>query len=176
MAFDFHPHCIGFCDADFSTPPFEIHRLREVVMQKKFAKVAVATRISSEGEIQRTFLRRYLGRLFSFLASGVIGIRLSDTQCGAKMFENNELLREVMKIKPFLSRWIFDVELLGRLLVGTEQIKGIQPNQLVEMHLRSWKEKAESKLKFSDMILSLLDLFNIYIALSALRRFKRKKR
>ena len=51
------------------------------------------------------------------MASLILHARVYDTQCGAKLFRRSAAL-EAALADPFLSRWSFDVELLGRMLIG----------------------------------------------------------
>src|SRR5262249_44417648 len=82
-------------------------------------------------DIQRTAARHYLGRVFASLASLTLAARVYDTQCGAKMFRRTLALAAALEV-PFLSRWIFDVELLGRLLAGAAVVPGIAVHDIVE--------------------------------------------
>ncbi len=64
--------------------------------------------------IKRELHRYYLSKIFSIMASVVIGVRIRDTLCGAKLFRAGPALHSALH-RPFLSRWIFDVEILSRL-------------------------------------------------------------
>jgi dolichyl-phosphate beta-glucosyltransferase len=141
---------IGYADADFSTPAGELNRLAAQLEQVN-ADVVIGSRVGLAGtRIDRKPSRHYLGRIFGTAASLVLGTVIYDTQCGAKLFRVSPLLREVLA-EPFGSRWIFDVELLGRLLIGGEGLPGIRPEKLVEVPLLEWRDVGGSKLGLKSM-------------------------
>ena len=61
-------------------------------------------------------------------------MRAYDTQCGAKLFRR-EVVRKLFQ-DPFLSRWIFDVEIYCRL--GHERI--------LEYPVKEWRDVPGSKV------------------------------
>ena len=99
----------------------------------------------------------------------LIGARIYDTQCGAKLFRRSDALAAALR-EPFLSRWSFDVELLGRLLVGDATTPAIFERQVLEIPLRSWRDVPGSKLRLSAMAGALKDLADIANDLSRRRR------
>ena len=56
--------------------------------------------------------RQFLGRLFSATASLALGMRMADTQCGAKLFRVTPQFKQIIS-EPFAARWIFDVRHRG---------------------------------------------------------------
>ena len=160
---------VGYLDADFSTPPAEALRLLEVLDQRG-AAAALGSRVALLGsDIHRSAARHYLGRLFASLASLTLAARVYDTQCGAKVFRRSASLEAALR-EPFLSRWAFDVELLGRLLAGTSDVAGISAEDVVEVPLRTWRDVPGSKLKPTAMVGALKDLALIGADLSRRRR------
>ena len=136
---------VGYYDADLATPPHEMLRLIAVLGESE-ALVALASRVRLLGtKIERRAMRHYLGRIFATVASLCLGIPIYDTQCGAKVFRASKSLREALA-DPFASRWGFDVELIGRLLVGDQRTPGFSPDCFLEMPLKSWRDIPGSKL------------------------------
>ena len=76
-----------------------------------------------------------------------------DTQCGAKMFRR-ALAREIFA-QPFLSRWLFDVELLKRIP------RPMLETAVAEVPLASWRDVAGSKLGWRDAFRQIYDLIRI---------------
>jgi dolichyl-phosphate beta-glucosyltransferase len=163
-AVDAHPQFVGYLDADLATPVSEVRRLVGLLRAGN-ASVLLASRVSLLGrDIQRKPARHYLGRIFASVASVVLRLHVYDTQCGAKFFRATPALAAAIG-EPFLSRWIFDVELLGRLLAGTAGIAPLEVGQVVEEPLLSWRDVPGSKLRpghaaiaAKDMAIIALDL------------------
>jgi len=151
---------VGYADADLSTPLDEVAHLVEVV-ERGPAQVALGSRVARMGaNIVRRPVRHYLGRVFATAASWVLGAVVYDTQCGAKCFRATPALRAAVAA-PFLSRWAFDVELLGRLLAGAPGVPPLDREAFVEVPLRHWRDVAGSKLRTRAMAGALVDLVRI---------------
>jgi glycosyltransferase involved in cell wall biosynthesis len=160
---------VGYFDADLSTPPEEMLRLLDA-MRTPGPAVVLGSRVALLGsDIHRTAARHYLGRVFASIASLVLDARVYDTQCGAKVFRRSPALEAALEA-PFLSRWAFDVELLGRLFAGAPGVPALTPGDVVEVPLRTWRDVPGSKLKPSAMVGALGDLARIGVDLAKRRR------
>lgn len=154
------PYGIGYLDADLATPPSEILRLLRVLYDRDVA-VVLGSRIALLGRhIERSAARHYLGRLFATLASAALSLPVYDTQCGAKVFRATESLRAALA-EPFISRWAFDVELIGRLVRGGPSAPALDITAFHEEPLLEWHDVAGSKLRATHMARSLYDLGQI---------------
>jgi glycosyltransferase involved in cell wall biosynthesis len=153
-----------FCDADFSVGPQDLLRICNTLDENAECKAVIGSRIAMVGaNIQRSVFRHYSGRAFATLVSLILGRQIYDTQCGAKVFKaDNEVKRAFSQ--PFLSRWAFDVEAIGRLLRMQPSKKN---NGLVlEMPLLSWMEVPGSKLSLISQLRTVLELFRIRSSLN----------
>ena len=155
---------IGYLDADLSTPVDECIRLVEVLYSNHRIAVVMGSRIKCMGtDIYRHPMRHMMGRVYATGAAIALGINVYDTQCGAKVFAVNELLRSSVT-EPFGSRWAFDVRLLNRLLNGTRLLPGLSLDQFVEVPLKTWRDVPGSTLRLWSGLWAFLEL--IPIALS----------
>lgn len=162
------PTFVGYVDADLATPVSEIRRLVRV-MRESDADGILGSRIALMGrDIERTPRRHYLGRAFATAASLVLQTEVYDTQCGAKLFRCTPALRAAVA-EPFISRWAFDVELLGRLLVGTATTPGVARSAIREEPLLMWHDVAGSTLGPAQMARTLADLVRIKFDLARRR-------
>ena len=103
------------------------------------------------------------------MASLILDLRVYDTQCGAKAFRATPLLRAALAA-PFHARWAFDVELIGRLLLGTQSLPGLSVEQFVEMPLQRWTDVPESKLNLFGAPSLAFEVLRIHFALRRLRQ------
>jgi dolichyl-phosphate beta-glucosyltransferase len=153
---------VAFADADFATPPAEVARLVQICNDEQ-RPVVIGSRVDLMGHhIDRNNLRHYTGRLFATITSIVLGFDVYDTQCGAKAFMATPELRDALAT-PFLGRWSFDVELLGR-LAAPNGIDGF-----LEVPLQEWREVGGSKLGMVDSVRATAELVMVR---RALRRFR----
>lgn len=152
---------LGFFDADLATPLTEIDWLMEWGKEEKKTGMVIGARVKLFGstEISRYASRHYSGRLFATLVSNMMDLSLYDTQCGAKLFRK-ELVSPLFS-EQFISRWLFDIELIYRLLQHTG--KNRIAEKLVEVPLRKWTEKGESKISFFYLLKVPFELLRIYM-------------
>lgn len=160
---------VGFIDADLSTPAPEVERL-VAVAQAATAPVVMGARVQLLGtRIERHWYRHYFGRVFATAASMVLGLPVYDTQCGAKFFRPTPALRHALA-RPFLSRWIFDVELIGRLLAGSLDAPPLRPEDFLEVPLQVWRDVKGSKVSILDVPLVMVQLATVWLALLRWKR------
>jgi dolichyl-phosphate beta-glucosyltransferase len=159
---------VGFADADLATPPEELLRMMRD-MDARPVPVLLAARVRLLGSrVERHAARHYLGRLFATVASLVLGIPVYDTQCGAKLFLASPALDAALA-RPFRSRWIFDVELLDRLLRGAPGVAPLASEQMRELPLATWRDVPGSTLRPRAMLRAGLQLLALLVR-SRLRR------
>lgn len=157
-ALDSGAHIVGYADADLATPVEELRRMLGM-LQSRNVSVLLASRVALLGRhIERRAVRHYLGRVLSTAASIVLALPVYDTQCGAKLFKRSTALQGALAM-PFLSRWVFDVELLGRLLSGPGRLR---TDEVVEEPLYTWRDKSGSKITPLDMLRAIFDLTRIH--------------
>jgi glycosyltransferase involved in cell wall biosynthesis len=153
----------GFWDGDLATPLYAIKQFLAVMEAKPSIEIVFGARVALLGRaIKRQASRHYLGRVFATLASGVLSLPIYDTQCGAKLFRVTDDLPVVLS-RPFMSKWIFDVELLAR-YIGLR--KGTSKPQirdcLYEFPLDEWKDISGSKLNLLSKVQGLSGLYMIW--------------
>jgi hypothetical protein len=103
------------------------------------------------------------------LAAIALGIRVYDTQCGAKVFRASPAVAAAVE-RPFRSSWVFDVELIGRLLRGTGSMPPVPAAEFEEVPLRVWRDVPGSKLRVRDVARAFADLAAVAAELRALGR------
>jgi dolichyl-phosphate beta-glucosyltransferase len=157
---------IGYYDADLATPPHELLRLLDVLESRGDLSVVTAARVALLGRrIVRRRSRHYLGRVFATMAAVVLRLVVYDTQCGAKLFRVTPAF-VAATATPFRSRWIFDVELFGRLLRGTDSAEPVPPSAFQEVPLWEWHHISGSHLGAREMARALLDLAMLEVRLN----------
>jgi dolichyl-phosphate beta-glucosyltransferase len=169
--------CCGFWDADLSAPLSELPALTQIFSREPGVLWVFAIRLRALGRnVTRGALRHYLGRIFATLTSLLLGVGVYDTQCGAKLFRVTPLLREVLS-EPFVSRWVFDVELLSRADALLARDGGKRVADIVyEQPLREWHHRAGSKLGPMDFLRAAIDFLRIRRAQISWRNRKWERR
>jgi glycosyltransferase involved in cell wall biosynthesis len=158
-----HPTYAGYWDADLATPLEALADFERVLGDRDHLLLALGSRVLLMGRtIHRSPLRHYVGRVFATAASLMLGLPVYDTQCGAKLFRGGEETERLFA-EPFLSSWVFDVEVLARLveLRATEGGDRVE-DSLYELPLRSWHDVPGSKVRPRDFARALRDLARIH--------------
>lgn len=141
---------VSFMDADGAFAGEEFARLLRCAEEKLqvgewdsvwTSRVALAGR-----DIQRSLLRHYLGRLVAtFVSIGTDSLPY-DTQSGLKFFAVSDDLIRCFEA-PFLTRWLFDLELINRWRTIVHR-----PMQIWEEPLMSWKEVEGSRVTRGEFV------------------------
>ena len=163
------PAFVGFWDADLATPLAEVAHFLQIFETHPEVEVVVGSRVKLMGRsISRRASRHYLGRFAATAISNVLGIAIYDTQCGAKIFRMNDALREALG-EPFLTKWIFDVEILARYIRFHRQRGETVETRIYELPLLTWRDVDGSKVRSRDFVRAASDLWKIE------RRYKPRK-
>lgn len=150
---------IGFLDADFSAPPGELLHIIayfDGILTKSFIAGSRIKRLGAD--VTRNSFRHYAGRVFATAAAFVLKLPVYDSQCGLKIIKKE--LAAPLFTEPFVSKWLFDLELLLRLRnhLGTERTR----DEAIEIPLREWHGKKGSKLSLADLIRVPFELLRIH--------------
>lgn len=109
---------IGFIDADNSVPVHDVIRLARDVNESKPCVIASRWVKSSSIVKNEPFFNIFASRIFHYLVYLVLGIKVKDTQCGAKFFKK-DLIKVILPKVTIKSRMIdvtllYHVKLLGK--------------------------------------------------------------
>ena len=141
---------IGFVDADNSTKPREFEDLiknigkYDCIIASRYIKGAVV-------KPKQKITRIIASRAFNLMVRILFGLRVYDTQCGAKLFKK-EVIKKILP-KLDITKWAFDVDLL--LQVKKQKYK-------IKEYPTKWEDSLGSQLKIHkaipEMFLSLTRL------------------
>jgi dolichyl-phosphate beta-glucosyltransferase len=154
---------VAYWDADLSTPLDALDALCAILDADPAIDVVLGSRVQLLGRaITRREARHYAGRVLATIASLVLRLPVYDTQCGAKVFRAKPEIAALFA-EPWMSTWVFDVELLARLAAA-------RPNAaagLYELPLDTWTDVPGSRVRALDGLRALWDLARIW------RRYRR---
>ena len=148
----------GYYDADLATPMTEVFRLLNIY-RKQNVKVLFGARVFLLGRnIDRKRWRYWLGRCFALVASSMLKLKVYDTQCGMKLIQNFDGFDKCIE-NPFDSTWLFDVELIQRMI----KTGNLNVDDFFEEPLLAWTDVGGSKVKAKAFVIALWDLAKIKI-------------
>jgi len=144
---------IGFVDADGATSP---EAFDDLVEKMGLDGCIIASRWMKGSEMspRQPFSRRVASRCFNLMVRGLFGLRIKDTQCGAKLFRREVILPVMRNLG--VTNWAFDVDMLfqtKRLGASIREIPTI------------WNDREGSKLRV------VRAGINTFVALVRLRMF-----
>jgi dolichyl-phosphate beta-glucosyltransferase len=154
---------VGFWDADLATPLDASASFIDLLRERPALEMVIGSRVLLLGRtIERRAARHYLGRVFATAASMVLRLPVYDTQCGAKLFRASPRLAQVLQ-QPFLSTWVFDVELIARFgSLSSSYAPAQLREQIYELPLIEWREVRGSKVRPWHFGRALIDLVRIH--------------
>jgi glycosyltransferase involved in cell wall biosynthesis len=158
---NFQPDIVGFWDADLATPLGAVYRFLDIFGEFPEVEMVFGARVKLLGrDVRRRAIRHYLGRVFATAVSSMLHLPIYDTQCGAKLFRVSGHTRQIFA-DPFLSKWVFDVEIIARYLrlysLDTKQIE----RMIYEYPLETWIDIAGSKVRPTDFVTAFWDIVRI---------------
>jgi len=152
---------IGFMDADLATGFDDDENLVGSLtdnIDTDGMVIGSRTRVNT-ANIQRTAFRSASSNIFNKIIQWIIGLKINDTQCGAKVFTRNTANNLFQK--AFISKWLFDIELLMRM--RNKYGKKTMLKKFKEVSLNKWSEIEGSKITFRDATQFPIQLFRIAI-------------
>jgi dolichyl-phosphate beta-glucosyltransferase len=158
---NFEPEFAGFWDADLATPLDAIPDFLTKFDRQHSLEMVFGTRIRLLGRrVRRKLSRHYLGRCFATTVSIALGLPVYDTQCGAKIFRVTPRLYEIFD-EPFVSRWIFDVEIIARVIRMVKGDRARVGEIVFELPLMQWEDVPGSKVRPSDFFRAMREIYTI---------------
>ena len=145
---------IGYVDADGATPP---EAFLDLVRQCREVDCAIGSRWMPESEIQQvqSLKRRIFSRLFHMYVELLFGMRIKDTQCGAKAMRREAV--EAVHSRLCIADVAFDINLLYSIKRAGFTIREVPT---------VWRDQIGSKIKLNKgsfgILLSVLRLRLVY--------------
>lgn len=140
---------IVFSDIDLSV---SIDFLTQMLRELQHHPVVIASRRLPESRIvvHQPYIREFSGRIFTAVSNILCNTAVADVTCGFKGYHRDTA--QLLFGKSRINRWVFDTE-----LVFLARKFGIS---VFEMPV-DWKNKAGSKVKPWDSILSIIEVIKI---------------
>lgn len=161
-ALERRPRYVGYWDADLATPLPALRDFLRVLDDRAELQLALGSRVQLLGRtVVRGRARHYIGRVFATVVSLLLGLRVYDTQCGAKLFRVDESLGALFR-EPFRTRWVFDVEVLARMIAARGGDRARTAAVMYEMPLQEWRDVHGSKVRWVDGFRAFLDLVRVW--------------
>ena len=149
---------IAFYDADLDIPPQQLILLIKTA-QKTNADLVITSKWHPKSKTKATLTRKFLSKTFYHMERLLLGIKVSDTQTGAKAIKRKAL----NTIAPLLTvkRYAFDAELITAATA--------QGYKIIEVPAL-WPIKLTSRFKIKEIWKMLIDL----MAITYRHRFKKQ--
>lgn len=150
---------LGYFDADLATPLDAIGDLQTALDRQPALDLVMGSRIKFLGaDIRRRAFRHYVGRVIATFISNILKLPVYDTQCGAKLFRRGIVAN--LFGEPFISPWLFDVELLARLI--RQYGRAGVAEHVAEVPLRQWIEQSDSRISSGYVFKMWYELYRIH--------------
>ncbi len=157
------PDFVGFWDADLATPIGDVVAFAALLVVKPRLLAVIGARVNLLGRsVTRNLARHYVGRVFATVVDALLRLPIYDTQCGAKLLRATDDVQSVFADR-FVSRWIFDVELIVRLRQRLRAVGQLTLADVMYEHpLLVWRDIAGSKLRLRHFAIVFGDVLRIW--------------
>ena len=139
---------VGYLDADGAFHQDDVVGIADIFSERVATRefdAVWSSRVALSGrDIERSQSRHYVGRIVATYLSASETSFPYDTQSGYKLFVDSETLRRCLAL-PFVTRWLFEIELLAR----WRRDSGA-PMQIWEEPLDYWHDVPGSKINFTE--------------------------
>ncbi|MRH99822.1 response regulator [Kriegella sp. EG-1] len=151
---------LGFLDADLSTDFRDFDDLVKTLDESNY-KIVSGSRMSRMGaDITKESARKIISMTINLIIRSILKMPFNDTQCGAKIMERDII--PLLFTKPFITKWIFDVEIFMRMRKHYGKAKVQQ--LICEQPLKRWIHADGSKLSMKDSVKIVGQLAKIAIS------------
>lgn len=133
-------------DSDLSTPLEEFYKLKKNI--DKF-DIVIGSRAMKNSNVKKKqfFLKVFFGRAGNFFIQKALGLKISDTQCGFKLFKKSS---KIIFKKLKINRWGWDFEFL--FLANKNKLKIKEVGVI-------WVNDEQSKVKPIDYLKTFNEVF-----------------
>ncbi len=139
---------VGFLDADLSTGFDEYLEMLQIMRDSSLLMIFGSRKSEDGRNISYSPIRLLAATITRIIIRRIVKLPITDTQCGAKIFAQEAI--PVCFGQPFVSRWLFDVEVILRL---TREKKSLDDSKYIrEFFLLRWKHEPDSKVTLKDTI------------------------
>lgn len=150
----------GYLDADLSTNFDDFEDLVQTISSSSFQIVGGSRMARMGANITKEGGRAIISKTINMIIRNILGMSFNDTQCGAKVMTRE--VAENMFNEPFLTSWLFDVEIFLRMKkhFGSENV-----NQIIcEQPLKRWIHEDGSHLSMKDSFKILAQLLQLKLS------------
>tara|TARA_R110002012_G_scaffold281843_2_gene471416 strand:- start:7760 stop:8494 length:735 start_codon:yes stop_codon:yes gene_type:complete len=146
---------LGFIDGDLQIPLNQVVHLHEALKLETMS-IALSTR-NFEKDFKYFNFRSVISYSLSLLNKKILNFntQVIDSQCGCKLFCSN--LVPILFERPFISRWLFDIEILLRL----RDSKNFCEEQIKQIKLNKLNRSQDSNIRIFQNLNLISDLFKI---------------
>ncbi len=123
-----------YMDVDLAT---DLNHIKDAVKAiEDGADLATGSRYLDKTLIKRTFLRAFISKSLNILIKLILRSKLSDHQCGFKIFRKSKVLPLLKEVKDL--RWFWDTEIL---------VRGARSGLIIKEFPVKWHEGQATKVK-----------------------------
>jgi len=139
------------CDLDMSVLPSQYLTWKKKKFIKDINCAYIGSRVHKDSKIKSYFIRRKIGMALNFILFNYFNLKISDTQCGFKVFHSSYVKKIFKKIRCY--DYAFDVETM--ILLRKNNIK------IIELPI-VWTHRLGSKVNLiTDSIKFFIDLISL---------------